>query len=522
MFRRFGWIIVAFFLICSSLSLLQALPTKKKKQPFWNVMMQLGGKGKAREKKAYGAIEDFIRYTKASLYHTEFSKEAQDYRDLYDRDLSTFDIEDIYETLPYQLEESKWKGSHHYEENQKGKVLVSLKDPEISTWLNLSQHQQKAPWKKVKNLGDSDQRFYVTPRKGTNGDLHFEAYFFERMGLGNINTNEILMGLRALLTYMERGVREVPEGFTPTSEMKSKFTGLSRGELYVMDQFREDMPSLYDRVTRYVDIKGVSIPMEHKGVKYCRFNLHLSLKMDGLKKDFPKIYRYLLRIRGLFEIKSRMYSEQGYYMGFMKFSTTSFTYHFSYCMKDGRFLPSSTSWEPVDFKGYSPWDLGTQKNTFHNDVQVRVNGIRMIIRNIKLYQTYTHKKDTTSIDFLLKDTPIIQKVDGSAYGIVPVWLIDLLLPSNLETLMKDFFQALAKGRQGQGWFLKIQTHSTPNNRIDMAVGSEILSNGIIKIGLKIAADILIPDRETSQEIASFGKVFWHAFVSDYFRFRYEE
>ncbi|RME81122.1 MAG: hypothetical protein D6785_09430 [Planctomycetota bacterium] len=491
-----------------------------KDQPFWSVMLELGGRGKKQEAHAYEVLDQFLQYTKASLYNTHLSPEAKAYQMLYDDRMATLDIEDMYQVLPFEMDNLPWKGSHHLETYKKGKILRYLDDPDIEKWLSSKDHERFAPWKKLSFLGESDERFYVRPIAGNGGVNHFLAYYFERMALGKLNPNTIIYGLTSLLSLMEKGVRDLPEDFEPTEEMENQFPYLSPGEYFLLHTFSKDMPSMYQKITRYVNIKGISTPMEYKNKEYCQFNLHLSLNMKGIQKDFPHLYAYLRRIKGLIDLKSRMYNDKGQYVGFIRFTTTSFTFHFSYCMHKGRFLPSS-NWIPYNFKGFSPLDMGSQHYTFRNDVRININGIRIVLRNIVLEETYSHTPTLTKLHLKMTKAPIIQKLDGRAYGVVPIWLIDLLIPSNVEDLLKNFFKVLVKGRKGKGWFLEIRTYAKPGkNRIELAVGSELLSNGVIKMALKIASDLLIPDKKASQDLVRFGKLFWHAFYSDYISFRY--
>ncbi|RME04065.1 MAG: hypothetical protein D6805_04360 [Planctomycetota bacterium] len=486
--------------------------------PFWDILKEFGGEERRNSQRA---IEEFIRYTKASLYHYRFSDRARRYNEEFEDNLASFDLEDIYEAMPYRLEEGRWRGSGHIGVYRKGKIFVDLQDPEIGVWLRLPERFYRAPWREVYRLGDFDRRYYIRPLPQEDGGLHYEAYYLTRMGLGRLAPNFILRALLALQRYMEYGVVNVPSDFRPSEGMRRRFPKLSRGELYVMERFRRDMPGLYQKIVRYVEVKGFSIPLRYKGLSYCRFNLHLALKLGAIRRDFPAMYRYLYRLKGFLQLKSRMYNG-GNFVGFLSFSTTNFELHFSFCMKGGRFLTCKYPWVPLDHRGFSPLDRGKQRYTFRNDIALTMKKVRVVLRDLILEEEYEHTPEESTLVLRMRKPPRVEKIEGSAYGVIPIWLIDLLIPSNVEDLLKDFFAVLANGLDGKGWLIYFRgVRSKRGNRLESSLAAEMLSNGIIQLGLNIASNLLIPGKAARRDFNRFGKIFWHGFVSSYFRWKFD-
>jgi hypothetical protein len=106
---------------------------------------------------------------------------------------------------------------------------------------------------------------------------------------------------------------------------------------------------------------------------------------------------------------------------------------------------------------------------------------------------------------------------GRAFGFLPLWLIDMLIPSNIEKITSDFFQALATGNDGQGAIVEFtgQQRAPLENSLEIRADAEALSNGTIKLGFNLQRRFAREQQKLITELKAFNEQLWNAFYRDY-------
>ena len=109
------------------------------------------------------------------------------------------------------------------------------------------------------------------------------------------------------------------------------------------------------------------------------------------------------------------------------------------------------------------------------------------------------------------------QADGRVFGFLPLWLIDILIPSNVEKITRDFFQALAMGNDGQGGsieFAGLQRAPLINGLL-ISADAEALSNGTIKLGFSLQRRFAKEQQKLIAELNAFKEQLLSAFYQDY-------
>jgi len=123
----------------------------------------------------------------------------------------------------------------------------------------------------------------------------------------------------------------------------------------------------------------------------------------------------------------------------------------------------------------------------------------------------------------LLQPPDTVQADGRAFGFLPLWLIDILIPSNVEKITSDFFQTLAMGNDGQGG--RIELAGLPpdesKNSLFIYADAEAFANGTITLGFNLQRRFAAEQKNLIAELRAFKEQLWNAFYQDYLKLNKE-
>ena len=96
-----------------------------------------------------------------------------------------------------------------------------------------------------------------------------------------------------------------------------------------------------------------------------------------------------------------------------------------------------------------------------------------------------------------------------------------MIPSNVETITRDFFQTLALGNDGQGTTINIESFGAREsaNSVLVQADSEILANGTIKYAFNLQRKLRAKQHALLHEIRTFNKHLLDSFYRDYMRIK---
>ena len=93
----------------------------------------------------------------------------------------------------------------------------------------------------------------------------------------------------------------------------------------------------------------------------------------------------------------------------------------------------------------------------------------------------------------------------------------MLIPSNVEKITSDFFQAMALANDGSGSVIEFE--GTPQvlnrNHLLISAAAEVLANGAIKLGFNLQRRFARNQQELIADIRAFKTELWEAFYRDY-------
>src|SRR5581483_7369262 len=130
-----------------------------------------------------------------------------------------------------------------------------------------------------------------------------------------------------------------------------------------------------------------------------------------------------------------------------------------------------------------------------------VNGIVTEVKDLVMKVHYESTPKGLRSTIVCDEEPKI-RVHGSAFGVIPTWAIDVVLPSNMEELTKSFFHVATRGNDGKGIVITAGTRVGENgvSVFDVDAEAEALNNFLVRLGFKLARKKLIPPEEAISDL----------------------
>ena len=143
--------------------------------------------------------------------------------------------------------------------------------------------------------------------------------------------------------------------------------------------------------------------------------------------------------------------------------------------------------------------------------------MQLKIDSLPVILNYRHDVGGPHFKARLVQPPQSIEAGGSVYGVIPVWMVDLLIPSNVHEIMNGFFQTLAMGNDGNGSVVRIYSfpEQTSKQSFWLNTDAEVLANGTLKLGFNLQRKFFAVPPELLAETRAFKKQLWDAFYHDF-------
>ena len=147
--------------------------------------------------------------------------------------------------------------------------------------------------------------------------------------------------------------------------------------------------------------------------------------------------------------------------------------------------------------------------------------MKLKIDTLPVVLNYRHSDGGPYFKARLVQPPQKIEVSGSVYGVIPIWMVDLMIPSNVQEIMNDFFQILATGNDGKGSSVRICSfpEQAAKQSFLLNTDAEVLANGTLKLGFNLQRKFFAMPPELQVEIRAFKKQLWDALYHDFQRIK---
>lgn len=297
----------------------------------------------------------------------------------------------------------------------------------------------------------------------------------------------------------------------PASSICPEISGAMRP---VIDQAAADLPQAASLFCKYIELKSVGEVRSAGGKSYTEIALRGRFRMNALEADFPRLKKFLRDIRNLFVLQIYTSDTKGRNLSSFVINAQTEEFYLAFNTRDGKILPMNKDQTPayadaISFSGNNDRKFYLAFNLF-----VNVHGLKINTGNIGAYMRYTTNQETLSFFAKLTHMPA-GKVSGALFGILPTWLIDLSIPSDLQTLMNTFTETIYKANNGEGSRAEIAWKKRGGQAVLHASAStEFLENRFIRIGMKIWVKKFRPNELVQDDIRRFIGSFTRAMLND--------
>lgn len=233
---------------------------------------------------------------------------------------------------------------------------------------------------------------------------------------------------------------------------------------------------------------------------YRQLKVSFVIEPERMKKYYPHIADHLLSMNRLFKGSIRLEDERGELFN-AEMDSRTMRGSFQAFIADGRILPVKGNKVIVDappIEDNKPWNF-----IAHMQSTMTILGVVTHIDNAKARVQYMATDDGAKLVGQLSDVPDI-RVQGDALGIMPTSMIDIVLPKDLDEIIKEFIAVACKGNEGKGILVGAQfdqsSKAGDTSVLTLKTAFEGLDNFFVRIGMGIVNDRVLPDKDVSEEV----------------------
>ena len=476
----------------------------------WRPMVKLAGDGDTDL--AVTRLRSGVATVGIVLNGLDIDEPTQGFIDEVRGSLSSFDLEEFYETLPEK--DGRWRKLRVYGKCQ-GKAFPVRQAPKT---LRCKIGPKAA-------LGQNAGDLAIEVRARPSG----EDYLMRGevgLGIGSVGWDGIVGMLEESARLVASGDPKAPGGRTAMSNRagtKTRLTilkthpALRPEDIEVVGVLWESFPALGKLLNEIARVEDMLVyDVKGKG-QYTQLRLQGRLQADLLEANYPSLSEFFTGLGRLMHVQVNWVDSRGRQLGRLSFETESLRLRMSCFVSDGRLLPVSNGQvlfnEPVTQASLSA-------SRCLVDFKSTMNGVVAQIHGLEIDWAYASKGSNADLTAQITKVPKVS-VSGKAFGILPTWAIDVIIPGNIDELTTEFLETAVKGNEGRGIEIALkarQAEAGGAGTVSAALGLEVLDSTLVSIAMSIASQKLLPDPDVRGDIHKLLLKIHGAFAKDLERF----
>jgi hypothetical protein len=277
-------------------------------------------------------------------------------------------------------------------------------------------------------------------------------------------------------------------------EIARRFEKLHGDSAFVAAELLRAGPETLTLLPRIVIPEGLLVRKrdETSGRVWTDVDLRLRLNMPYLRHAYPGIAEYLEGLEGLLELRTRIQDEQGNRLVTSTLDTRDFTVQMQLALHEGRLLPRNWKGEPQWGQTVEPFESSGRSVTV-SELTLHMAGMQFAIKDIRWKAQYETRMGFAGFQAVFDRPPRVE-VTGRLWHILPVWMINVLIPSNLEDLAGRFFHTFSESNHGRGAQLSVgYAPGALQNRLVVRVAGDLEDSGFISFGLRLFGSRFLPE-----------------------------
>ncbi|MBW1988111.1 MAG: hypothetical protein JRI97_01055 [Deltaproteobacteria bacterium] len=290
--------------------------------------------------------------------------------------------------------------------------------------------------------------------------------------------------VKALQAYKNRSLRHIPQE-----------------SLQVIRRLYADMPRLAPLLKDYIYMLHTDLVREtHGGKKYTRCILRIYPRVDVVRRDYPALGAYLQNLRGLYTLAATVRNDAGHIIARFASDSENDLVTLTLYTREGKFIPFDEEGTPLFNEEFSLTGLSRYAFTMESELLVNVYGLHFSTGSIKVRGAYVNSDKKAVFALSLEDVGPTT-VSGKLADVVPKWVVDLTIPSNLAEHINSFNKVMVNADNGRGTRMEVAwNHADPRNITLMATGTtEFADNFYVRFALATFRYLFRPTAETMDD-----------------------
>lgn len=262
----------------------------------------------------------------------------------------------------------------------------------------------------------------------------------------------------------------------------------------------ESFPHLAEVLIEMARVDDVVVFDPRGTGQFQQLRLSARLRPDLMEERYPELSEFLADLGPLLDGRVRWVDDQGRQLARMSIDTGALSLTLEGFVRDGRLLPvggdgqvvldaPAATGSPVAVKGVT-------------DLRFNMNGIVTEVRGLEMDGTYARRPDGADLTGTISRVPTVA-VSGSAFGFLPAWAIDVVIPGNIGELTTEFLTAVCRGDGGRGASFALRARQAGDGGpavLGLSGRVEVLNSLLIRIGFQVANQKLLPDEDVREEM----------------------
>lgn len=235
--------------------------------------------------------------------------------------------------------------------------------------------------------------------------------------------------------------------------------------------------------------------------------------VEKLTPDYPRLAKFYRHLGNLIELHARLVDDDGNTLLELWLDTEHMRSRIEAYLRAGELVPSRAG-KPLP-------DVAARfvRMRLHTNVHVQFFGLHMFVDDLTVALQNDEQASGDALTLQMTRTPRF-RATGAAFGVFPTGMLDWFIPGDIEGLARRMMEVTMRGNAGRGVLMNVRFFGAQDGlaTLDGSAGLEILDTALIRFGMKIAADRVMPDKQEQRDLSRLLVAYRDAFTADLERF----
>ncbi len=247
-----------------------------------------------------------------------------------------------------------------------------------------------------------------------------------------------------------------------------------------------------------LDLSSSAAVKSINGCRYTEFTLNVGSDADGVKRSFPLVAEYMKKMDKHGRVDIIVKDTRGRTLLELFFGAQQDFFQLRVCTRHGMVIPVDTKRNvPVMADAFAVSSLENYTWEPYVTISGKALGLKIRITDQVILAEYVTDGETMCFSHSMYNKPDV-KISGAVLGIIPVAVIDMVIPGTVNGLAEDFATVMMQANRGRGTFFSANwdIRKPSANRFLWQGQTELPDNDFIRIGMRLFARMFLMDRET--------------------------